>query len=70
MAAISLLVVWVIGEFIHRETGGVGGGIDAPTQSTQRHMHAHTRTFSRTHYFMQEKNILTFALQNRTRASV
>lgn len=67
MAAISLLVVWVIGEFIHRETEGWE---DAPTQSTQRHMHARTQTFSRTHYFMQEKNILTFALQNRTRASV
>lgn len=66
MAVISLLVVWVIGEFIHRETGGG----DAPTQSTQRHMHARTQTFSRTHYFMQEKNILTFALQNHTRASV
>lgn len=44
----------------------------APTQSnphTQSLMHAYTQAFAHTLY-MQEKNILTFALQNSTRASV
>lgn len=55
MAAISLLVVWVIGEFIHRETRGVGRCTH--TVHAKTHACSHSNILSHTLSYAGEKYI-------------